>query len=137
MWMFDNSTILKDLNSSDKNELEMFCQRQILEVGEVLFDEWDEANSMYILEKWEIEVYKTISWTKQVIWNVKAEDILWEMAIFWLQGKRMASAKVVKKTSLITILYFSIKELTKKNPKILEKIQNIIHIRNIQNKKTV
>jgi hypothetical protein len=47
----------------------------------------------------------------------------------------MASAIVKEDALLITILSFSIKELTSNSPQILEKIKNIIEIRNIQNKK--
>jgi hypothetical protein len=49
----------------------------------------------------------------------------------------MASAVVKKDAKLITILSFSIKELTTKNPSILNKIQIIIETRNIQNKKAL
>jgi hypothetical protein len=46
----------------------------------------------------------------------------------------MASAKAVKDSILITLLNFSIKELTGKHPEIMEKIKEIIQIRNIENK---
>ena len=133
--MFDNSKIFKDLTSEEKNQLEIFCQKKSLKAWEKVFEEWDEANAMYILQEWEIEIYKNISWEKVTIWKIEAEDVLWEMAIFWLNWKRMASAIVKKDATMITILSFSIKELTIKSPAILNKIQNIIEIRNIQNKK--
>jgi hypothetical protein len=37
-------------------------------------------------------------------------------------------------SELITVAYFSIEELTKKNPELLKKIQNIIEERLMQNK---
>jgi len=46
----------------------------------------------------------------------------------------MATAKAVKDSILIVLLSFSIKELTQKHPTILNKIKEIIEIRNIQNK---
>ena len=134
MWMFDNSKIFENLNQEEKNQLEIFCQEKSLSEWEILFKEGDEANAMYILEEGEIDVYKSKHWKNTILWKIKAEDILWEMAIFWEQWKRMASAKATKDTILLVILSFSIKEITAKHPDLLEKIKEIIEIRNIQNK---
>lgn len=134
MWMFDNTKILNDLSEKEKQDLEVFCQKKIIQKWEILFNENEEANAMYILQEWEIEVYKNINWKDILLWNILAEDILWEMAIFRENGKRMATAKAIKESKLIVLLSFSIKELTKKHPEILNKIKEIIEIRNIQNK---
>jgi len=56
------------------------------------------------------------------------------MALFSENQKRMARARAVKKCVLLTILSFSIKELTLKHPDLLEKIKNIINKRMIENK---
>ena len=134
MGMFDNSKIFEDLSLDEKNQLEIFCQEKSIKKWDILFKEWEEANAMYILQEWEIEVYKEKLWKNIFLWKIVAEDILWEMAIFWEKWKRMASAKVVKDSILIVLLDFSIKELTGKYPEIMEKIKNIIQIRNIANK---
>lgn len=134
MWMFDNTRILSDLSDNEKKNLEIFCQEKSVKAWEILFNEWDEANAMYLLQEWEIAVYKTINWKINLLWNILAEDILWEMAIFWERWKRMASAKAVKDSILIVLLDFSIKEITKKHPELLEKIKEIIEFRNIANK---
>jgi len=134
MWMFDNTKILKDLSENEKNNLEIFCQEKSLEAWDILFNEGDDANAMYILQEWEVAVYKTIDWKTNLLWNILAEDILWEMAIFWGKEKRMASAKAIKDSVLIVLLDFSIKELTSKHPEIMEKIKEIIELRNIANK---
>jgi len=134
MWMFDNTKIFKDLSENDKKNLEIFCQEKSLKAWELVFDEGDQANAMYILQEWEIAIYKKIDWKSNLLWNILAEDILWEMAIFWDKSKRMASAKAIKDSILLVLLDFSIKELTKKHPEIMDKIKNIIEIRNIQNK---
>ena len=134
MWMFDNTKIFKDLSENDKKNLEIFCQEKSLKAWELVFDEGDDANAMYILQEWEIAVYKKINWKSNLLWNILAEDILWEMSIFWNKSKRMASAKAIKDSILLVLLDFSIKELTKKHPEIMDKIKNIIEIRNIQNK---
>ena len=134
MGMFDNSKIFEDLSLDEKNQLEIFCQEKSIKKWDILFKEWDEANAMYILQEWEIEVYKEKLWKNIFLWKIVAEDILWEMAIFWEKWKRMASAKAVKDSILIVLLEFSIKELIQKHPELLEKIKNIIEVRNIANK---
>lgn len=134
MGMFDNSKIFEDLSLDEKNQLEIFCQEKSIKKWDILFKEWDEANAMYILQEWEIEVYKEKLWKNIFLWKIVAEDILWEMAIFWNRWKRMASAQAVKDSILIVLLEFSIKELIQKHPELLEKIKNIIEVRNIANK---
>ena len=133
MGMFDNTKILKDLTDNEKKNLEIFCQEKSIKAWDILFNEWNDANAMYLLQSWEIAIYKTIRWKTNLLWNILAEDILWEMAIFWNRWKRMASAKAVKDSILIVLLEFSIKELTKKHPEIMDKIKNIIEIRNLAN----
>lgn len=132
--MFDWVKILDNLSDVEKKQLEVFCQEKRLKSWEVLFEEWDVANAMYFLVEWEMEVYKNIYWKKTVLWKILSEDILWEMAIFWTEWKRMASAKAIKDSILIVILSFSIKELTKQHPEIMEKIKEIIEVRNLMNK---
>ncbi|MDR1944958.1 MAG: hypothetical protein LBQ59_02465 [Candidatus Peribacteria bacterium] len=56
------------------------------------------------------------------------------MALFGDTGKRMAKAVCTRNSILITILSFSILELSNKNPELLEKIKNIINDRMISNK---
>lgn len=134
MWMFDNMKILENLSSEEKKNLEIFCQEKSIKKWEILFNENDEANAMYLLKEWKLEVYKNVNWKNILLWNILSEDIIWEMAIFWWRWKRMASAKAIEDSILIVLLSFSIKEITKKHPEILKKIIEIIEIRNIQNK---
>jgi len=46
----------------------------------------------------------------------------------------MASATALEDSQLITILSFSVDELTRDHPELLERIKELIEIRNIQNK---
>lgn len=126
--------LLKDLSDQQKDNLELFCQQKFLEAWEVLFRQWDEANAMYILASGKIEVSNTINSKKVVLWDVQAEEIIWEMALFWESKYRMATAQAKTDCVMITILDFSIKELTKQFPALLEKIQKIIEERTINNK---
>lgn len=135
MSFLDNIWLLDVLSSDEKSSLELFCQEKNLSSWETLFLEWDEANAMYFLAKWKIEVYRNLWEEEELIWDIEPEEILWEMAIFWWWSKRMASARAVEDTYLITILSFSIKEITQNHPELMKKIEDIIKERQIENKK--
>lgn len=126
--------VLESLDEKDKENLAMFCQEKHIKKGEVLFKEHEDANAMYILKTWKFNITKNIWWKDISIWTVKAEEILGEMALFTDKSKRMATATALEDSILITILSFSIKELTSKYPELFLKIQNIIDERVIANK---
>ncbi len=134
MGILDWLEIIESLSDFEKDNLSMFCQIKDIKKWEKLFIEWDEATAMYILKEWQFEIYKETSWNKIVLWLVDAEEILWEMALFWDNSKRMATAIATTDCKLITILSFSIKELTDKYPSLLSKIKSIIDDRVIDNK---
>lgn len=134
MSILDGVKLLEWLSETDKQNLAMFCQLKHLSSWETLFKEWDEATAMYFLVSWNIEISKSLNWQNRVLWEVNAEEILWEMAVFWETWKRMATATALTECRLIVVLSFSIKELTLKNPQLLEKIKEIINYRMIENK---
>lgn len=134
MNMLDWIKLLETLSDEDRYNLSFFCQEKFLKEGDVIFREWDEANAMYILKNWEFNIVKETNWKKMVLWTVWAEEILWEMALFWSTNKRMATAIATQDSILITILSFSIQDLAKKNPKLLDKIKSIIDNRIMSNK---
>lgn len=125
-------SLFSSLTDEEKKSLEMFCQERFLSNWELLFSEWDEAQAMYIVKEWELEVSK---WNS-VLWIIKKDWLVWEMALFEEPLKRrMASVKSISsETEIIVLLYFSIKEMEKKNPIIIEKIKTIITQRKEQNK---
>ena len=134
MAMLNWIKMLEDLTDNELMNLEIFCQKRVIKTWEVLFNERDEASSMYLIIKWRIEVFNTKDSEEKILGYIDAEWILWEMAIFWEQWKRMACAKATRDSVLLVVLSFSIKEITSKHPELLEKIKEIIEIRNIQNK---
>lgn len=134
MSILDWVQLLSDLSESEKNELSLFCQEKHLEPWETLFVEEEEASAMYLLIDGSIEISRSIDWVKTIIWEVHAEEILWEMALFWDTNKRMATATATQECTLIVILSFSIKELTTKHPDLLDKIRMIINYRMVSNK---
>lgn len=137
MSFLDELSLLSSLSQEEKQKLELFCQEKFLNKADELFKEWDEANSMYLLATWKIEIYKNIYWEEAILWEIKAEEILWEMALFWWQWKRMASARAVEDTKLVTILSFSIEEITRKHPDLMKKIEDIINARESENRKKI
>lgn len=134
MNILDWLEILKSLNEQEKQNLSLFCQEKIVIKWETIFKEWDSANAMYILKKWQFEIFENINWTQVSLWNVDAEEILWEMALFDDSKKRMATAIATKNSTLITILSFSLNKLIINNPRLLSKIKEIIEERDIDNK---
>lgn len=134
MNMLDWINILSALSDQEKETLSYFCQEKYLKVWDVLFKEWEEATAMYILKTWAFEVTRIVNWEEVVLWKVRAEEMLWEMALFWDTNKRMATATCIKDSILITILSFSIVEMTSKNPDLLNKIRGIINERILSNK---
>lgn len=128
--MLENIKLLSTLSETDLSTLSLFCQERVLNPWEVLFEEWDEANSMYILVSWLLEAY---SW-KEVLWKIHPQEIVWEMAIFEGSKKRMASVRALEETYLIVFPWFSIENLSKKHPKIMKVIKEVIIKRRKQNK---
>lgn len=134
MNILDNISLLDWLTTNEKASLSLFCQHKILNKWEVLFTEWEDANAMYLLKEWIVRISKNINWAEIVLWDVNAEEILWEMALFTENWTRMATATALTDSTLVTILSFSIKELTLKHPELLNKIKKIIEERITMNK---
>ncbi len=134
MALVDWIKLLADLSESEKNNLSLFCQEKHLKAWEVLFFEQDEASAMYLLKEWKIEISRMHNGEKILLWEVQAEEILWEMALFWDANKRMATATAIEDCVLVVVLWFSIKELTQKHPDLMDKIKLIINDRSIVNK---
>ena len=137
MSILSGISLLSDLTEEEIKNFSLFCQEKRIPAWENVFHENDNASAMYILKEGNIEITRSIKWWKIVLWEVHAEEILWEMALFWDRNKRMATAVALTDCTLITILSFSINDLTKKHPELLEKIKLIINDRLISNKKKI
>lgn len=134
MWVLKWVKLFLDFKDKDLAQIEMFCQEKYVKKWEIIFNEKDEANAMYILAEWVVEVSKEINSKKHILGTVEAEEILGEMAMYEEKGKRTATATASIDTRLITILIFSIKQLEKKYPEFIDKIKKIILERKIENK---
>lgn len=134
MSFLDGVYLLDGLTPEEKQDLTNFCQSRIIPKAEVLFSEGDEANAMYILKTWAVNIYRNI-WGKQTfLWAVQAQEIFWEMALFVNDGKRMGTAIADENCEVIILLSFSVKQLIEKSPQIMDKIQKIIDERVLKNK---
>ncbi len=123
---FKGISLFSELTNEEREKISCFCQIRDLSEWEILFKEWDEWTAMYVLVDWAVEVYKDSIDGRVLLWEIHSEDVLWEMALIWNSHKRMASAVAIKDSRLITILSFSIDELFKKYPDLLNKIKTII-----------
>lgn len=121
--------LFSSLWSGEISTLEMFCQSRQIKAWEVLFEKWDESTSMYIVKEGLLEAYIT----NKVLWNIKVWEFVWEMAIFNEPKLRTASVRAVENSEVIILLSFSIQQLAKTNPEIVQKIQNVIAQRNEEN----
>jgi len=126
MWILDTTPFFLSLSGEDRIQLSYFCQEKKINKWEELFRQWDEASAFYIVISGSFGVYKKENGVVTELGPVCVGDILWEMALFWESGVRNATIIAKEDSTLVTILDFSIKELTRKYPDILKKIQDII-----------
>ncbi len=123
--------LLSWLTNSELYFLESISQKRSLKTGEILFNNWDEASALYVLLEWKLESYIS---DDIILWEIYAEDIVWEMWIFSDEKIRMSSVRVKKDSVVLVILAFAIDTLKEKHPEIIWKILNIIEERKKNNK---
>lgn len=132
--MFEDIGLFADLTASERETLSMFCQERLLENGELLFSEGDEAMAMYVVKSGSLKVYKERSTGVTVLGYVSAGETVGEMAIFGYEPRiRMASVRAVEPTRLLVIVDYAILELSKKHSELYVKIESIIEQRKATN----
>lgn len=129
MSILDWVPFFDSLSWEDKQHLSYFCQKKDIAQGDELFHQWDSPTAFYVVVSWSFSVFKEIDGQTQELWPVEVWDILWEMSLFGQNENRNATVVAKENSTLITILDFSIQELVKTNPDILEKIQKVIEKR--------
>lgn len=134
MVMFEDIGLFADLTASERETLAMFCQERLLEAGELLFSEGDDAIAMYVVKGGSLKVYKERSTGSTVLGYVGPGETVGEMAIFGHEPKvRMASVRAVEPTRLLVIVDYAILELSKKYAELYAKIDAIIERRKALN----
>lgn len=134
MSILDNITIFSSLSEEERNTISLFCQERKIEAWKVLFNEWEDAEAMYIVTAWQLEAFQDKGWTEKMLWTISEWEFVWEMALLWEFNRRSASVRSKIPSTLITILKFSIIELESKHPEVLEKIRTTLRVRVDQNR---
>jgi signal transduction histidine kinase len=110
-----NVPLFADLPDQDLQDLSEAITLQQLEKGEMLFEEGDQGDVMYLIDSGEIEILKT-SAERQVLLNVlNAGDVVGEMALLD-ESPRMAGARAGAPTSLLAIKKATFDNLLDQSP---------------------
>ena len=127
MSVLDSIELFDSLSVQEKDTLALFCQDRDLLKWEELFAQWDEASAMYIVVSWKLWSYRTEEGKeKMLLWYNNVWELVGEMALFWERAARTATTVAEEDSKLITILYFSLKEIENKHPEILNKIKEVV-----------
>ncbi len=133
---FKDLELFSCIPEMEQRNLSDFCQLQNISKGDVLFQEWDDPQAMYIIVSGEIGVYKKNNeWVFGQIANLWVWDMVGEMAFFWEPPKRNASVIALDDSSFIVMLDFSMQELLEKYPQIHKQVRSVIEQRIEENNK--
>ena len=127
--MFEGIKLFETLSEDDLKNLALFCQERTVQEWEVLFQQWDESNSMYVVKNGLLQA----STYEKILGTIQSGEIVGEMAVFNEPQHRMASVKALQKSDLIVIISYSLEQLVKKHPNIVQKIQTVIEERKKKN----
>ena len=127
--MFEGIKLFETLSEDDLKNLALFCQERTVQEWEVLFQQWDESNSMYVVKNGLLQAYTY----EKILGTIQSGEIVGEMAVFNEPQHRMASVKALQKSDLIVIISYSLEQLVKKHPNIVQKIQTVIEERKKKN----
>lgn len=110
-----------------------YFKKQTLKKWELLFDEWDFDDNLYIILSWELKIEKYISDDRKetkLIAILKNNEIFWEAS---LSNKQAKEVKIVakKETKLLKIKSEDFEEFMSKFPKLwIEILTSIIDLSN-------
>ena len=128
--MFNNLTIFEWVTKKELETISSLAQNRFVKKWEYLFKEWDEANSMYVVAEWEINLYKNWSY----IWTMQKDSMFWEKAYLKWFNKRLMSAKAWVDTIVIVMLYSSFELFLKQHPEYKERMMKHFSSYNIDSK---
>jgi len=128
---FSDIDIFLHLSQQDQESFSDFCQIQKLPMWEILFEEWDEPQALYIIKSGRLLVQKNIDGKLKNIALLWDGDLVWEMAFFWSPPLRNATVRADTDTELIVILQYSMQQMMKKYPDLHSEVKNIIEERSV------
>lgn len=127
---FEDIDLFSDLSKEDQVNLSAFCQTQTLFEGDVLFDQWDEPQAMYIIHSGKLLVQKELqSWESKNIAILGDGDLVWEIAFFGVPPTRNATVIAHEKTVVVVIIKFGMEQVMNKYPELYENVKGIIEER--------
>jgi len=120
-----NVPLFADLPDQDLEDLAEAITLQKLEKGEMLFEEGDQGDVMYLIDSGEIEILK-ISSERQVLLNVlNPGDVVGEMALLD-ESPRMAGARAGSPTTLLAIKKATFDDLLDQSPSAARSMFNTV-----------
>lgn len=131
---FKDIDIFDGISEEDQIDLSDFCQLQQVKQGEVLFQEGDAPQALYVISDGAIRVEKEVQWEVKPLAVLRSWEMVWEMAFYWEPPKRNATAVAEKDSTLIVMLFFSLNQIITKHPQLHLKLQQIITERMLKNK---
>lgn len=131
---FENIEIFSGISVEDQVNLSDFCQLQHLQAGDILFEEWDMPQALYIIADGDIEVKKKVSGELKQVALLSAGDMLWEMAFYGDHSHRNATAIAQNDVTLIVMISFMLNQIIDNNPNLHTKLQDIVTQRVLKNK---
>lgn len=127
---FEDIALFSDLSVQDQINLSAFCQMQTLSAWDILFEQWDEPQAMYVIQSGKLRVQKQWEYgEKKDIALLGEGDIVWEIAFFWEPPTRNATVLAHETTNIIVIIKFGMEQMMEKYPRLYEKVKNIIEDR--------
>lgn len=117
-----NIPIFKKLNSNHIKTLATHCRIKIIKKNEILFYEFDVADTVYIIIRGKVKVYKLSEEGNEHILHIhKDKDIIAEAAIFDT-GMYPAYCVATEETKLVYISKNSLIDFIRENPEVTFKL---------------
>ena len=134
---FENMEIFQWISTEDQIDLSDFCQLQYIKAGEVLFQEGDTPQALYVIIDWSVWIEKEHNGEIKELAVLGAGEMVWEMAFYGEPPTRNATAVAREDATLVVMLFFSLNQIIAKNPKLHLKLQEIITDRMLKNKNII
>lgn len=132
--MFEGIELFRTLSDTERHTLSLFCQERVLEEGDVLFSEGDDAIAMYVVMSGRLQAFKDRSSGITVLGDIGPGQTVGEMAIFGHDAKiRMASVRATVRTRLLVIVDVAIMEISRHHPELYAKLETIVNERRREN----
>lgn len=117
---------LKDLSHDELETLSRIMKEKSYSEGEVVFEEGDPGDSLYLLAEGEVEVVKTMKgWYKETLSVFKKGRMFGEFSFLSGSG-HSARARVTKKSRIFILEREAYQQLEKNDPQITQKFMKVI-----------